>query len=136
MRRKKMYAFAVIIIALITIAFAVFATDIDEINAEFLSEYGWEIDEECIEFSDIIIPDPFDLVYENYNKMQLESGFDLRPYKGMKGKRYTYIVKNYPIKLDEEVHANVICIDSKPIGGDICTVSLDGFMHGLNDILK
>ena len=106
MRRKKMYAFAVIIIALITIAFAVFATDIDEINAEFLSEYGWEIDEECIEFSDIIIPDPFDLVYENYNKMQLESGFDLRPYKGMKGKRK----KNFVSKCLNSIYKLKKCV--------------------------
>lgn len=136
MRRiKKMYVFAIIIISLITVAFVVFASDIDEENVKFLAQLGWRIDEECVDFDDIIIPEPFDLVYENYNKIQLQSGFDLRPYKGMKGKRYTYKVLNYPIKVNEDVFANVIWINSKPVGGDICTVSLDGFMHGLKDVL-
>ena len=131
-----MYAFAVIIIAFITVVFVVFATDIDDTNVKFLSELGWQVEEECVDFSDIIIPEPFDLVYENYNKMQIKSGFDLRPYKGKKGRRYTYKVINYPVKVDEDVYANVICIDATPVGGDICTVSLDGFMHGLKEILE
>lgn len=136
MRRiKKMYVLAIVIIAVITVAFVVFASDIDNENAKFLAELGWRIDEECFDSADIIIPDPFDRVYENYNKIQLQSGFDLRPYKGMKGKRYTYKVLNYPIKVNEDVYANVIWIDSTPVGGDICTFSLNGFMHGLKDVL-
>ena len=136
MRRiKKMYVLAIIIIALITVAFVVFASDVDNENVRFLAQFGWRIDEECFDSTDIIIPDPFDRVYENYNKIQLQSGFDLRPYKGMKGKRYTYKVLNYPVKVNEDVYANVIWIDSVPIGGDICTFSLDGFMHGLKDVL-
>ena len=56
---------------------------------------------------------------------------DLTPYKGEKAIRYTYEVLNYPIKTDEMVRANVICVNEKPVAGDIMTVSIHGFMHSL-----
>ncbi len=137
MRRKRMYLIAVISIIFITAVFALFASGADdEANIRFLADCGWEVENRCIESAEVIIPDPFDKVYERYNEMQLKSGFDLRPYMGKKGMRYTYKVTNYPVKVDEDVRANVICIDGKPIGGDICTVSLCGFMHGLKETLK
>lgn len=132
-----MYLIAVITIIFITVIFVLFASGAEnENNIRFLNECGWSVESKCIETAEIIIPNPFDLVYESYNKMQLKSGFDLSPYKGKKGVRYTYKVVNYPVKVNEEVRANVICIDGKPVGGDICTVSLGGFMHGLREILQ
>ena len=85
----------------------------------------------AVESEEITIPKPFDKVYENYNEIQLRAGLDLTPYMGMSGIRYTYTVKNYPVYVGEEVRANVICIDGKPVAGDIMTVSLSGFMHSL-----
>lgn len=127
------YAASVIIIAAIVFVFAAFAQGSnDEKNTDFLKSYGWETDRNSIEQTDITIPDPFDMVYESYNKMQLEAGLDLRQYKGMSGIRYTYVVKNYPSDTENEVRANVICINDTPVGGDICTLSVHGFMHSLN----
>lgn len=40
-------------------------------------------------------------------------------------------ITNYQIDVQQEVRANIICIDGLPVGGSICTVALDGFMHGL-----
>ena len=131
-RIKKMYLAAVCAVIFVTVVFVMFASGADDAkNIKFLNECGWSVESECIESSEIIIPDPFDKVYENYNRLQLQSGFDLRPYKGMKGMRYTYRVVNYPLEVNEEVRANVIVIDGEPVGGDICTVSINGFMHGL-----
>ncbi|MCD8180020.1 MAG: DUF4830 domain-containing protein [Firmicutes bacterium] len=128
-----MYFAAVLIIAVTAFAFAVFASDgADAENAEFLRGYGWEVSEKAVEKAEVIIPDPFDLVYESYNKIQLDAGLDLRPYMGMRGMRYTYIVENYPKDVGEDVRANVICINGEPVGGDIMTVSINGFMHSLN----
>ena len=42
------------------------------------------------------------------------------------------IVENYPKDVGEEVRANVICINNEPVGGDIMTVSIRGFIHSLN----
>lgn len=127
-----MYFAAVVIIIVTTLAFVLFARgETDTRSIEFLNGYGWEVEERVIDQADVIIPKPFDRVYENYNEIQLEAGLDLRPYMGMRGVRYTYIVTNYPKDVGEEVRANVICINGKPIGGDIMTVSLQGFMHSL-----
>ena len=128
-----MYFISVVIIIVTTLMFVLFASgEADTNNIVFLKGYGWEVRTKSVEKEDIIIPKPFDRVYENYNDIQLKAGLDLRPYMGMKGVRYTYIVENYPKDVGEEVRANVICINNEPVGGDIMTVSIRGFIHSLN----
>ena len=128
-----MYFVSVVIIIVTTLMFVLFASgETDTNNIVFLKGYGWEVRTKSVEKEDIIIPKPFDRVYENYNDIQLKAGLDLRPYMGMKGVRYTYIVENYPKDVGEEVRANVICINNEPVGGDIMTVSIRGFIHSLN----
>ena len=128
-----MYFISVVIIIVTTLMFVLFASgETDTNNIVFLKGYGWEVRTKSVEKEDIIIPKPFDRVYENYNDIQLKAGLDLRPYMGMKGVRYTYIVENYPKDVAEEVRANVICINNEPVGGDIMTVSIRGFIHSLN----
>ena len=100
--------------------------------AEFLKSYGWETDRKPVECVEIKIPEEFDDVYLNYNELQKAAGLDLEMYKNKKGVRYTFVISNYPSKVDAEVRANVIMIDGKPVGGDISTVSIDGFMYPLN----
>lgn len=128
-----MYFISVVIIIVTTLMFVLFASgETDTNNIVFLKGYGWEVRTKSVEKEDIIIPKPFDRVYENYNDIQLKAGLDLRPYMGMKGVRYTYIVENYPKDVGEEVRANVICLNNEPVGGDIMTVSIRGFIHSLN----
>ena len=128
-----MYFISVVIIIVTTLMYVLFASgETDTNNIVFLKGYGWEVRTKSVEKEDIIIPKPFDRVYENYNDIQLKAGLDLRPYMGMKGVRYTYIVENYPKDVGEEVRANVICINNEPVGGDIMTVSIRGFIHSLN----
>lgn len=128
-----MYFISVVIIIVTTLMFVLFASgETDTNNIVFLKGYGWEVRTKAVEKEDIIIPKPFDRVYENYNDIQLKAGLDLRPYMGMKGVRYTYIVENYPKDVGEEVRANVFCINNEPVGGDIMTVSIRGFIHSLN----
>lgn len=128
-----MYFISVVIIIVTTLMFVLFASgETDTNNIVFLKGYGWEVRTKSVGKEDIIIPKPFDRVYENYNDIQLKAGLDLRPYMGMKGVRYTYIVENYPKDVGEEVRANVICINNEPVGGDIMTVSIRGFIHSLN----
>ena len=127
------YFISVVIIIVTTLMFVLFASgETDTNDIVFLKGYGWEVRTKSVEKEDIIIPKPFDRVYENYNDIQLKAGLDLRPYMGMKGVRYTYIVENYPKDVGEEVRANVICINNEPVGGDIMTVSIRGFIHSLN----
>ena len=122
-----------IMFVICVISFAVFGEQAhNDMNIEFLNSYGWNVEETYTSKSDIIIPQPFVNVYENYNNLQLESGLDLLPYCGKEGTRYTYRVTNYPIDVHDTVYANVIVIDNTCVGGDIMTLPLDGFMHALS----
>lgn len=96
----------------------------------FLSQFGWEIDEEPVEVREVIIPEEFDDTYTAYNEIQKKQGFDLTVYAGMRVKRWTYTVKNYAGYENQEcIHANILVYDGLVVGGDICSVELDGFMH-------
>ena len=99
---------------------------------DFISQFGWEIDTDPIEVEEVIIPTEFTDVYENYNKIQKEQKLDLEKYKGMRVKRWTYAVKNYPgyENKDGVVRANLLVYEGRVIGGDVCSVELDGFMQG------
>ena len=108
------------------------ASDENEKNIEFLDSYGWRAEPICIEQVSYKIPDNFDEVYNNYNELQKLSGLDLTQYKGRNAIRYTYIISNFPIETEEDVRANVICVAGEPVGGDIMTVKLDGFMYSLS----
>lgn len=132
MIRLRYAAVICIIILLAIVTFTVFSKE-SEISRciLFLSEYGWETENEPNDFSDVNIPYEFDNVYKNYNIIQNDAGLDLTPYRGMKGVRYTFLVKNYPYDVGENVYANVLCVDGNPVAGDIMTVSLRGFMHSL-----
>ena len=95
----------------------------------FLAQFGWEAEEMPIEVCEVIIPEVFDPVYEKYNALQKEQSFDLSKHRGRRVKRYTYTICNYP-NYDGHVVANILVYREKVIGGDICALSLDGFMHG------
>lgn len=97
----------------------------------FISSFGWEVSEEPDEVREVIIPAEFDDVYENYNAIQKAQGYDLKEYAGERVKRWTYSVKNYPDYVDSEcIKINVLVFDGEVIGGDVCSVELNGFMHG------
>ncbi len=97
----------------------------------FLSQYGWELDEEPVEVQEVIIPSEFDDTYTAYNEIQKDQGFDLTVYAGMRAKRWTYIIKNYVGYENKDcIRVNVLVYDGLVIGGDVCSIELDGFMHG------
>ncbi len=104
----------------------------DHENIMFLESYGWKVKHDCHERVNITIPEIFDNVYNNYNELQKLAGLDLSDYKGQDAIRYTYIVTNFPEEICDTVYANVICVKDTPIGGDVMTVPLDGFMFSLN----
>lgn len=97
----------------------------------FISQYGWEVDEDPIEVQEVIIPAEFDETYTAYNEIQKAQGFDLTVYAGTRAKRWTYTVKNYTGYENKDcIHTNILVYEGLVIGGDICSVELDGFMHG------
>lgn len=98
---------------------------------QFLAGYGWEAQEEPTEILQVIIPAEFDATYQSYNDIQTAQGLDLTPYRGMTVRRYTYRVVNYP-GVSDEVLAHLFLYRDRVIAGDICSVALNGFLHGFS----
>ena len=98
----------------------------------FLSQFGWEVEQDPVEVREVIIPAEFDTAYEQYNEMQKEHGLDLSRYRGKRAKRWTYEVKNYPgYEGSDLVQVNIFVLDGIVIGGDVCSLETDGFMKSL-----
>ena len=97
----------------------------------YLTEFGWQIDENSETEKASAIPAEFDDVYKSYNELQKSQGFDLTDYAGKSVTIYNYKVLNYP-ENSEYVYATLIIYDGKLIGGDIHSTALDGFMHGFD----
>ena len=99
----------------------------------FLSQFGWDVDEDPVEVAEVIIPAEFDDAYEMYNGIQKSQNLDLLPYAGKRAKRWTYTVNNYPGYEDRKgiVQANLLVYEGAVIGGDICFVEPEGFMQNI-----
>lgn len=98
----------------------------------FLSQFGWEVGPEPVEIAEVIIPNEFDDTYTAYNGIQVKQGMNLEKYKGVRAKRYTYEINNYPGYPKESgcIRANLLVYEGRVIGGDVCSIELSGFMHG------
>ncbi len=92
--------------------------------SSLLASLGYDFSENYTKKT-FTIPNEFDLVYNNYNAIQKEAGYDLLPYRGKECIMYTYEIYNHPFG---KCNANIIVYKGKIIGGDISSVNLDGFM--------
>lgn len=103
-----------------------------EERIEFIKQFGWDVEKTPVEVRDVVIPLEFDDVYENYNTIQINQGLDLKKYAGVRVKRWTYTVKNYPGYGEnvDYIRINMLVYNGSVIGGDVCSIKLDGFMHG------
>ena len=91
--------------------------------SRIVREMGYDdVSEKPYEVTEITIPESFNKVWKNYNNLMKENGYDLSLYKGKKCKRYTYLIPS------KNARANIIVCDGKIIGGDICSITLDGIM--------
>ena len=83
---------------------------------------GYDCLDEPVEVCEINIPEEFNAVYLRYNKLQKSGGYDLSLYRGKSCVRYTYLIP------EENARANILVYCGKIIGGDICSITLDGIM--------
>ena len=105
-----------------------FFGETNEERLEYLSSFGWQVEQEPAETREVMIPKEFNDVYQNYNAMQQAQGFDLAPYSGQVVTQYKYLITNYPN--ETEVYATLLVYDRLIIGGDVACGKVDGFMHG------
>ena len=97
-----------------------------EEGAQWLRQQGWETGEDPARM-EVLIPAKFDQIYESYNDIQKDQGFDIARYRGETVTKYTYLVKNYPGEPDG-VAANLLVYDGRLIGADLCSLELGGFL--------
>lgn len=97
---------------------------------QYLQDLGWEIDPESEEHKSVLIPETLEGVLADYNKLQLEQGFDLNRYLGKSCEQYSYRLLNYPGESDP-VTVTLYILKNRVIAGDIHTNALDGFMKGI-----
>ena len=76
----------------------------------------------------------FDDTYTGYNEIQKNQGLDLEPFKGVRVKQWCYEIKNYPGYENKKglIQGTILVYDGVVVGGDICSLELDGFMHGFS----
>ena len=104
----------------------------EEERQEFLASMGWEVSEKYTECRSVTVPEEFSEVYESYNALQKQQGFDLERYKGRTVEVYTYEVYNYEGHEDKGcMICTLMVCDGVLIGGDVCCTELGGFMTGL-----
>jgi len=96
----------------------------------YLATLGWQASTAPLEVQEILIPREFDHVFEAYNYIQIQAGFDLSDYRGLPALRYSFRIENYPDQA-EGVVADVLVVHNRIVGGGIQSVYLDGFIHGL-----
>lgn len=97
---------------------------------KFLSQFGWQVEQEPVEVLEVTVPESFDKIFSSYNEIQKRQGLDLSKYKKKNVTRYTYKITNYD-GYDGTVYANILVYRNKVIGGDVCSADVKGFMHGL-----
>ena len=109
-----------------------YSASTDEERMNFISQTGYTVENEPVSVTEIMIPEEFDSVYEQYNEIQKKDGFDLSSYCGCTVKKWTYQVTNYPeYENSDAVRLTLLIYKGKVIGGDVCSVEIDGFMIGM-----
>ncbi len=127
----KLYFITLSLISVITATFLLFCRDENFVNRRFLASFGIEVSRHPYLIEELRLPKEFDEMYNAYNFIQIQSGLDLSGHKGKPAVRFTYEILNTPSDFDGTVYANVICINRKPIAGDITCPSLNGFVEPL-----
>ncbi len=140
--RKKALAIliagAVILLLLIT-AHSVFVPREDyDLNTlagrqAYLRSLGWEIDPDTEAFRTVLVPDRLEGIMAQYNKLQLQQGYDLSRHLGESCLQYTYEVTNYADS-DGKVIVSLYLQNGQIIAADLHSTALNGFMHGLRRV--
>ena len=99
----------------------------------YLKSLGWEIDRDSESFRTVLVPQKLEGIMAQYNKLQLQQGYDLSRHLGESCLQYTYEVTNYADS-DGKVIVSLYLQNGQIIAADIHSTALNGFMHGLRRV--
>ena len=102
----------------------------NDARVQFLKELGWEVAASPAESGQVRIPENMSEVFDRYNKLQKQQGYDLTTYAGKNVMRYDYTVTNFPDAQDP-VYATVLVYKNQIIGGDITDTTPGGKVQAL-----
>lgn len=104
----------------------------NEDRVAFLENLGYQVEPQPLRSQQVAIPHQFDQVYQQYNEMQRQCGFDLEPYQGKTMTLYTYRLLPGSEQEQQETLADLLVYRNRAAGGAVYSTALDGFMHGLS----
>ena len=105
----------------------------DEARVRFAAECGCEVEKKAESVKKVRIPQSFSKVYERYNELQKQAGFDLEQYKGCEATVYSYKVLKGGIA-GQETLVNLIVYRDRIIGGDFSSSALNGQILPLEEL--
>ena len=126
--RLKIVVIIIVISAVMigaTIALYMHPISGDKVAYKYVTALGWEVERIPVETINVKIPEKLGEVYAAYNQLQNAAGFDLEKVAGRICERVTFIVKNFD---GDDVRVNALVYKGKVVGGDICSIKMDGFM--------
>ena len=98
-------------------------------RVQFLKEYGWDVVNSPKESGQVLSPEETNPVFDRYNALQKDQGYDLTKYAGKRVMRYVYEVRNYPGG-KEPAYATLLIYKNRVIGGDVTDTSVKGKIGG------
>lgn len=101
----------------------------NDARVKFLSDFGWDVTTSPTESSQVKIPEQNSEVFDRYNMLQKNQGYDLSQFAGKKVMRYVYRINNYP-GATAPVYATLLMYKNAVIGGDITDTSPGGRIQG------
>ena len=127
--KKGLFVFLALIVVVFLSIMWMFSLEVSSIDGSthakrisYINSFGIAVDEDNFTSKDTAIPTEFGEVYNEYNKLQKEAGFDLARFKG-KG----VTVYSYPV-LKQDKNLTLIVCEGNIIGGDIAETSFSGKM--------
>ncbi len=133
-KKRLLIAFCCLTVAFLTalwslsLKYTVIDGSTHEKRMLYITDLGYNVDEENFTAKETVIPSKFSDVYSNYNKIQKQAGFDLSNYKGRDITVYCYPINN------ENRNLTLIVHNGRIIGGDIADTALNGRMKPLKNI--
>ncbi len=100
-------------------------------RVDYLAQWGWQVAESPT-VEELVIPTTLDQSYSQYIALQTSQGFpSLEELSGQRVKRYSYQVTNYPGQA-EKVQVNLLVHGTEVVAGEVLSLAVDGFLHGLS----
>ena len=101
----------------------------NDARVTFLKSFGWEVTTSPVESGQVRIPETGNDVFNRYNELQKNQGYDLSAYAGKTVMRYVYQINNYP-NATAPVYATLLIYKNQVIGGDVTNTAANGGIRG------